>query len=44
MGIRNALLLLALAAVSAGAQDQMVDQLRKAVVEEEVNQNLDKVI
>jgi tetratricopeptide (TPR) repeat protein len=36
--------ILILSATLAGAQEKMTDQLRKAIVEEEANQNLDKAI
>jgi hypothetical protein len=39
-----ALLLFICMAGMAVAQDKMADQLRKAIVEEEANQNLDKAI
>ncbi|MBZ5497341.1 MAG: tetratricopeptide repeat protein [Acidobacteriia bacterium] len=39
-----ALAILMLSASLAAAQDKMADQLRKAIVEEEANQNLDKAI
>lgn len=38
------LLLMALAAGPAFAQDKLADQLRKAIVEEESNQNLDRAV
>ncbi len=37
-------MILAAAAVPASAQERLADQLRKGVVEEEVNQNVDKAI
>jgi tetratricopeptide (TPR) repeat protein len=39
-----ALAILMLSASLAGAQDKMAEQLRKGIVEEEANQNLDKAI
>ncbi len=44
--MRTALIfaILAAAAVPAGAQERLADQLRKGVIEEEVNQNVDKAI
>jgi tetratricopeptide (TPR) repeat protein len=44
MKTKLALAILMLSASLAGAQEKMADQLRKGVVEEEVNQNLDKAI
>jgi tetratricopeptide (TPR) repeat protein len=44
MKTKLALAILMLSASLAGAQEKMADQLRKGVVEEDVNQNLDKAI
>ncbi len=44
MRLNLTLLFLTLAAGPALAQEQLADQLRKAIVEEESNQNLDKAI
>jgi len=44
MKIKLALVFWVLTSCFAGAQEKTADQLRKAIVEEEVNQNLDKAI
>lgn len=44
MKTKLALLVMMLAASFSGAQDRLADQLRKAIVEEESNQNFDKAI